>query len=236
MNRIALTLITVAGLALAACSDGTSDTLSDGRTNQGGGDPNGTAGGEGTTFDHSNDPGGAAPSSAGEQPPEPAQVKLIGSPEVTARLHACGKLSVASLGDLLTSRGLTGGGTRPAGAISGQAIYMQGSTPPAIGAANYNGRVPEAPFASTSAMAKMFDIYTMSSYDAVAATWTAPACPGVKVLGADNKFTKDGLTCLMGKPATDAHVAIANDAIAKNPTDGAKIAIAALLSAAHTCQ
>ena len=85
-------------------------------------------------------------------------------------------------------------------------------------------------------MAKMFDIFTMSSYDAVNANWTAPACPGVKVLGADGKFTQDGLTCLMGKPARAEHLAIANDAIAKNPTDGAKIAIAALLSAAHTCQ
>jgi hypothetical protein len=236
MKRIALALISIAALALAACSDGTSDTLSDGRTNQGGGDPNGTAGGESTTFDHSNDPGGAAPTSAGEQPAEPAQIKFVGSPEVTSRLHACGKLTVTSLGDLLTSRGLTGGGTRPAGALSGQAIYMQASTAPALGAANYNGRVPEAPFASTSAMAKMFDIFTMSSYDPIAANWTAPACPNVKVVGADGKFTKDGLTCLMGKPATDAHLAVANDAIAKNPTDGAKIAITALLSAAHTCQ
>jgi hypothetical protein len=85
-------------------------------------------------------------------------------------------------------------------------------------------------------MAKMFDIFTMASYDAITATWTAPACPGTTVLGADGKFTKDGISCLMGKSATDEHVAVANDAIAKNPTDGAKIAIAALLSAAHTCQ
>lgn len=234
MNRIALTLISVAALALAAC-DGTSDTLSDGRTSQGGGDPNGTAGGEDTTFDHSNDPGGAAPG-ADFQPPEPGQVRLIGSPEISARLHSCGKISVKALGGILTSRGLTGGGQRPQGAPSGQAIYSQGGTNAAFGGANYNGRVPEAPFASTSAMAKMFDIFTMSSYDAVNANWTAPACPGVKVVGADGKFTQDGLTCLMGKPARAEHLAIANDAIAKNPTDGAKIAIAALLSAAHTCQ
>jgi hypothetical protein len=239
MNRIALALISVAGLALAACSDGTSDTLSDGRN---GGpearDPNSTAGGEDTTFDHSNDPGGAAPG-ADFQPPEPQQVRLIGSPEVTSRLHSCGKISVRALGDILASRGLTGGGARPAttpASLSGQAIYQQGATAPALGGANYNGRVPEAPFASTSAMAKMFDIFTMASYDAVTANWTAPACPGVKVLGADGKFSKDGLSCLMGKPAKDEHLAIANDAIAKNPTDGAKIAIAALLSAAHTCQ
>ena len=235
MNRIALTLISVAGLALAACSDGTSDTLSDGRTGGEIRDPNSTAGGEDTTFDHSNDPGGAAPG-ADFTPPEPGQIKLIGSPEVTSRLHSCGKLTVKSLGDVLASRGLAGGGTRPAGALSGQAIFAQGASAPALGAANYNGRVPEAAFASTSAMAKMFDIFTMASYDAIAPTWTAPACPGVKVLGADGKFTQDGLTCLMGKPARAEHLAIANDAIVKNPTDGAKIAIAALLSAAHTCQ
>jgi hypothetical protein len=82
----------------------------------------------------------------------------------------------------------------------------------------------------------MFDIYAMASYDAVTDNWEAPACPGVKVIGADGKFTKDGVSCLIGKPATDEHVAIANDAVAKNPTDGAKIAIAALLAAAHTCQ
>jgi hypothetical protein len=237
MKHVALTLISIAALALAACSDGTSDSLKDG-AGGGSGDPNGTAGNENTTYDHSNDPGGAA-NGADYQPVEPGQVRLVGSPEVTSRLHSCGKLSVTSLGDLLTSRGLTGGGTRPQttpASPSGLAIYKQQSTPAAFGGANYNGRVPEAPFASTSAMAKMFDIFTMASYDAVAANWTAPACPDVKVLGTDGKFTKDGLTCLMGKPARDEHLAIANDAIAKNPTDGAKIAIAALLSAAHTCQ
>jgi len=235
MKRIALTLISIAAIALGACSDGTSDQLNGGNAGVGSGDPNGTAVNENTTYDHSNDPGGSAPG-ATFQPAEPAQVKLVGSPEVTSRLHSCGKMSVASIGSILTSRGLTGGGTRPQGAQSGQQIFQAGATAPALGGANYNGRVPEAPFASTSAMAKMFDIFTMASYDAVATNFAAPDCPGVTILGTDGKFTKDGLTCLMGKPARDEHVAIANDAIAKNPTDGAKIAIAALLSAAHTCQ
>jgi len=233
MKRITLALIGAAALALGACTNGTSDTLSDGRV---GGDGTGTAGGEETTFDHSNDPGASSPGADTNPPTEPAQIKIVGSPEVTSRLHGCGKISVAGLGSILASRGLTGGGTRPAGQVSGQAIYMQNGTVPALGGANYNGRVPEAPFASTSAAAKMFDIFTMASYDPIAATWAAPACPGVKVLGTDGKFTKDGLSCLMGKPARDEHVAIANDAIAKNATDGAKLAIAALLSAAHTCQ
>jgi len=234
MKRIALALISVAALALTAC-DGTSDELTNGSLGGGTRDPNSTAGGEDTTFDHSNDPGAAAPG-ADFQPPEPAQIKLVGTPEVQSRLHSCGKLTYASLGAILTSRGLTGQGQRPAQTQSGQQIYSAAATFAAFGGANYNGRVPEAPFASTSAMAKMFDIFTMASYDAIAANYAAPACPGVKVLGADGKFTKDGLSCLMGKPARDEHVAVANDAIAKNPTDGAKIAIAAVLSAAHTCQ
>jgi hypothetical protein len=231
MKRTILTLISISALALA-CDD-TSDSLTDGRRTAPR-DPNATAGSDDSTYDHSNDPGGAAPGAEFE-PADPAQVRAVGSPEVTSRLHSCGKLTVASLGNIITSRGLTGGGTRPNGGLSGQAIFNRAETPAALGAANYNGRVPEAPFASTSAISRMFDIYTMASYDVIEADWAAPACPGVKVLDA-GKFTKDGLSCLMGKPATEEHVAVANDAIVKNPTDGAKIAIAALLSAAHTCQ
>lgn len=232
MKRIALTLISLAAFALTACGDD-QDALKDGAGARGG---NGgeTSGGEDSTFDHSND-SPAAPGT-NEQPPEPGQIRLVGSPEVTSRLHSCGKLTVSSFGTILASRGLTGQGQgRPNGSQSGQQIFNAGATAAALGAANYNGRVPEAPFASTSTMSKMYDIFVMSSYDAVSDNFNAPACPGVKVLEG-GKFTKDGITCLMGKPATDEHVAIANDAIAKNPTDGAKIAVAALMSAAHTCQ
>jgi hypothetical protein len=229
MKRIALALLSIAAVAFAGCDD-TSSSLKDGHPSA---DPTGTAGGQDSTYQHSNDPGAAAPG-ADFQPPEPAQQRMVGSPEVTSRLHACGKLTYTSLGTILTSRGLTGGGTRPAGAQSGQQLYTGAGT--TFGTANYPGRVPEAPFASTSAMSKMFDIFTMASYDAIAANYTAPACGTTKVLDAGGKFTKDGLSCLMGKPARDEHVALANDAIARNPTDGAKLAIAALLSAAHTCQ
>jgi len=231
MKRIALTLVGVFALALGAC-DGTSDTLTNGQ-NSNPRDPSSTAGGDDSTFNHSNDPGGTAPGT--DQPaPEPAQAKLVGSPEVTSRLHGCGKLSINSLGSVLSTRGITGGATRPTGIQSAPQIFTASAAQ--LGAANYPGRVPEAPFASTSALAKMFDIFTVGSYDVAAANWTSTACPGVKVVGTDGKFTKDGISCLMGKPASDEHVAIANDAIAKNPTDGAKIAITALLAAAHTCQ
>jgi hypothetical protein len=233
MKRSLLILISLSALALSAC-DGTSDNLTNGESsaprNSGQ-----TSGGSDNTYDHSNDPAGV-PAGTPYEPADPAQVRAVGSPEVTSRLHSCGKLTVASIGQLLTSRGLTGGGQRPQNISSGQQIFNQGDTAAALGGPNYNSRVPEAPFASTAAVSKMFDIYTMAAYDVVEADWEAPACPGVKVIGADGKFTRDGITCLIGKPATEEHVAIANDAIVKSPSDGAKIAIAALLAAAHTCQ
>jgi hypothetical protein len=228
-----LTLLSTVGLALVigACDDGQA-TLTDGRT-AGDRTPSTTPGDNGD-FNH---PGGPSAPGAGEEFVDPAQVRAVGSPEVTSRLHGCGKLTVGSIGQLLQSRGLTGQGPgRPPNTQNGQQIFNANDTAAALGAANYNARVPEAPFSTTSAVSKMFDIYTMSSYDVLAPDFDAPACPGVKVIGTDGKFTKDGISCLIGKPASEEHVAIANDAVAKNPTDGAKIAIAALLSAAHTCQ
>lgn len=234
MKRSILILLSSLALTLSAC-DENQDSLTGGAGSRGGqSSPHDTAGSEDSTYNHSNDPIGVGPDVPFD-PPDPAAVRAVGAPELTSRLHSCGKMTVSSLGDLLQSRGLTGGGNRPNGSNSAQQIFSARDTAPALGAANYPGRAPEAPFASTAAISKMFDIFTMASYDAVSDNWSAPACPGVKVIE-NNQFTRDGLTCLMGKPATEAHVDIANDAIAKNPTDGAKIAIAALLSAAHTCQ
>lgn len=228
MKRIALGLLSALTIALGACENETANTLGDGRA---GSQRGATAGGEDSTYDHSNDPGGAAPG-ADFQPPDPAQTRLVGSPEVTSRLHACGKMTNASIAQLIQSRDLNGG--VPQGQqTAGQIFQASGAS---LGGANYPGRVPEAPFASTSAMAKMFDIFAMAAYAVVQNDWAPAACEGTKVLGPDGKFTKDGISCLIGKPATDDHVAIANDAITQDPTDGAKIAIVALLSAAHTCQ
>lgn len=229
MKRMALTLITVfAALAMGCDDGGDKDALTNGGSGRSR-DPNATAGGEDTTYDHNNDPGAASGDSS-YQPPEAqggggaAVVKYQGSPEVASRLHGCGKIAYSTLGRVLSSRGIGG---------QAQQIYNQSSA--TLGAPNYNGRVPEASFASTSAMAKLFDIFTMGADSVVAQNYNAPACPGVKVVDA-GKFTKDGLSCIMGKPARDEHVALANQAIAQNATDGAKIAIAAVLSAAHTCE
>jgi len=219
MKRTVLTLLLPLA-AFAGCGDGASNSLTNGN-----GPATSPAASAGTSAP-TTDPNAAAAA---------AQATAAGSPEVTSRQHGCGKMSIASIGQLLASRGLTGKGALPKGSQSGVGIFNAGDTAAALGAANYEGRTAESPFASTSAISKMFDIYTMASYDAVDPGWSAPACPNVQLISG-GKITKDGLTCLMGKPATDEHVAIANDAIAKNPTDGPKIAIASILSAAHTCQ
>jgi len=243
MKRTILGLLTISTLLVAACGEDGDQLTNGGRvvpartpTTQVPDSPEqtskATAGGETTTFDHSNDPAGAT---SEFEPADPAAVRAVGSPEVTSRLHGCGKLSVTSLGQLIQSRGVGGQGTRPPNTQGGNQIFTRPDTAAALGGANYNGRVPEAAFASTSAISKMYDIFAMASYDIVADNWNAPACPGTKVLEG-GKFTKDGISCLIGKPATDEYVAIANDAIVKSPTDGAKIAIAAMLAASHTCQ
>jgi hypothetical protein len=63
-------------------------------------------------------------------------------------------------------------------------------------------------------------------------------CPGVMLVDSTGAFTQDGLSCLMGKPATAAHVTIANQILAEasDPTTGAELAISTILEAAHTCE
>ena len=71
---------------------------------------------------------------------------------------------------------------------------------------------------------------------------TMSACPSTQLFDTTGAFTSDGLTCLMGKPATADHLTIANgvaqEAVSQGLTQeqGQQIAIAAILEAAHTCE
>ena len=143
-------------------------------------------------------------------------------------MHACGKLTLRGMGNLLKSRGAS---------TQNQGLVTNAANAAALGGPNYTGRIPEAPFSSTSSMGKAFDIYASVSADVVKPDWAPPGCPGVKLLE-NGKFTKDGVSCLIGKPAKPAHLALADDLVAQadNPTDGQRIAVAALLAAAHTCE
>jgi len=166
-----------------------------------------------------------------------AQDQQVGSPVVVARLHACTKIPYASLGNILSSRGVNLANTQTGSA--GQ-LYKTGGS--ALGVANYTGRVPEMLIGSTAALSKEFDIMVGSSIELQTGKPAMSGCNGVTLFDGQGNFNKDALSCLMGKTASAAHLTVANDAIqqaqAKGLTQaqGQQIAIASLLEAAHTCE
>ena len=72
----------------------------------------------------------------------------------------------------------------------------------------------------------------------LANTTPIPSCPGTELLDSVGNFTADGISCVIGKPATQDYVALANQLITDAPdqTTGQQLALAALLEAAHTCE
>ena len=71
---------------------------------------------------------------------------------------------------------------------------------------------------------------------------TLPACQiggtGPTMFNADNQCNPDGITCLLGVPATASHIELCNLAVtqASDPDKGKRIAVASLLAAANTCE
>jgi hypothetical protein len=170
-----------------------------------------------------------------------AEAAQIGSPEVVARLHACGKLPYASLGSVLSTRGVSlNANTGKNAAQTAGTLYKSGAS--ALGIASYAGRVPEMVIASTSSMAKMFDIFVAAAPEIQQNLSTSSACSGTSIADANGVFTKDGIACVIGKPANDDYVTLANQAVQQvvagggDVSSGVQIAIAALLEAAHSCE
>jgi hypothetical protein len=170
-----------------------------------------------------------------------ADAQSVGSPEVVARLHACGKLPYATLGNVLSTRGVNlNAAAAKNGPATAGSIYKAGAS--ALGVASYAGRVPEMVIASTSAMAKMFDIMVAAAPEVQANLSTASACTGATLVDATGKFSKDGVSCLIGKPAGDDYVTLADQAVQQvvagggDVNAGVQLAISALLEAAHSCE
>jgi hypothetical protein len=231
-----LTLAALAALGVTGCgsSDSGANALVGAPKQQSSYDPDSLAA-AGNTQHHFQDPN-TGQNGISEPAVVAATNQQIGSPEVVARLHSCGKMPYASLGALLTSRGVNtqmaaDGTTQTAGTI-----YQQGSA--ALGLADYAGRVPEMVIASTSAMAKQFDVFVAAATEIQANLTNSPACPGVTIADATGNFSKEGISCILGKPATDAHVTLANQLVQSAPdvNTGEQLAIATMLEAAHTCE
>jgi hypothetical protein len=214
--------ILVASLGLAACGgvdDGTTpDELP----------PGSTTGGEDTTFDHDNS--GFNPFDLIDRLAEE------GPPRFTSRVHSCPKVRVRTLGNVLTSLGVN---MADQTALSAAQLYNTGYN--ALGGPNYQNRIRENINITTSSASREFDIFAAAAPQIITNINTLPRCQ-VGGVGAElfvgNSCRLDGITCLIGQPAQAAHVDFCNITIssAADPDTGKRIAVAALLAAAYTCE
>ena len=165
------------------------------------------------------------------------RAKNEGPPRFAARVHKCPKLQVGTMGRMLTSRGVNMGSTA---ALSAGKLFADGDQ--ALGAPNYGARQREARELSTATASKMFDIYVQAAPEIIANLPSRDECKvagvGTRMFNDANQCTADGITCLIGVPATAAHIEVCNLTVqrASNVDKGKLIAVATLLAAANTCE
>jgi len=227
MTRLTLLTILVASFG-AACTD---DSPTDEPNNL---PPEGsTSGTEGQTFDHDNN--GFDPF---------AQIERLakeGPTSFTSRIHSCAKVRYRSFATVLTSLGVNVGATT---ALSPGELYRDGYN--AMGGPSFPNRIRENLGITTSGASRAFDIFAAAApevINAMASTTNYPArCKDASganaVLFEGNTCRPDGITCLIGQPAQPAHVEFCTLTVsnASTPDIGKRIAVAALLAAAYTCE
>jgi len=226
-SAIKLTIV-VASLGLAsACTDDSVDT----------GNPppsGGTSGNEDSTFDHMND--GISPWELLDR------LTKEGPPRYTSHVHSCPKVRYATLGRVLTSLGVVGVGGTATG-VTAAGLYNTGDN--AMGAPNYANRIRENIGISTSGASREFDIFAAAAPEIIAAIPTLDRCKTggatgapASLFNASNQCEASGITCLIGEPAQAAHLDLCNLTItrASSIDVGKRLAVAALLAAAYTCE
>lgn len=160
-----------------------------------------------------------------------------GPPEYSSRVHSCPKLRYQTLGAVLVSRGVN---LDTAGEI--QAGFMYRNSDQALGAPNYDARSRENLELTTASASKLFDIFVQAAPEIIAEMPNRPQCTvggvGARMFNDFDQCTPDGITCLIGVPATAGHLDLCNEIVqrASTPEIGKHIAVAALLAAAHTCE
>jgi hypothetical protein len=228
---LAAVLFAVAGAA-TACSPGSisadASVGPSGSTSPGTGAAvggGGASGGPNNTFDHPD----VTPNLFNTQPDGP--------PEVVARLHGCKKMRVATLGNVLTTLGVN---VNDSTQLSAGQLYSAGAD--TLGAPHYDQRVREGAAVSVPQVGKMQDIFSAAPVQILAAVPNLPSCTvkgtAISMFDANGNLTDRGIACLTGAPATPDQVTLANKVItlASSPQLGQRMAIAVVLSAAHTCE
>lgn len=224
MNRNTTMLLVLAGLAgLAACTGGIEEDDT-------GLPPGTTVGGEDNTFDHDNN-----------QNVDPFELldrlQQEGPPKYSARVHSCTKPRYRTIGNILASRGVNvGNGAN----LSAGALYRDGYN--ALGGPNYAARIRENVDVTTSGASRLFDIFVQAAPEIIATMASRPECQvlgvGVEMFNASNQCSAEGITCLLGVPATAQHLELCNYAVttAADIDTGKRIAVASLMAAGHTCE
>jgi hypothetical protein len=160
-----------------------------------------------------------------------------GPPRYASRVHSCPKPRYRTLGNLLVSRGVD---LTAAGELSAGALYRGGAQ--ALGGPNYAARVRENIDLGLATTAKLFDIYVQAAPEIIANLPARPECQvggvGARLFDAANRCVADGITCLIGVPATATHLEICNQTVgdAADVEAGKRLAVAVLAAAAHTCE
>lgn len=220
MTRFGYTLAILASTVLAsACTDEvpTENTPP----------PGSTSGNEETTFDHDND----------QISPWDLLDRLTkeGPPRYTSYVHSCPKVRYRTLGTILSSIGVNVASTT---ALSAGDLYRNGAN--ALGAPNYANRIRENISITTSGASREFDIFASAAPEVIAAFTanTIARCPGAQLFDASNTCRPEGISCLIGTVATTKHLDFCNLTVsqASTPDLGKRLAVAAMLAAAYTCE
>lgn len=193
--------------------------------------PQTSSGGQDNTFNHDNgdeiDPFAVL-----------ARIQQEGPPEISEKLHSCQKMKYETLGNVLTSLGVDMG--KQATPPSAGQLYQGGAQ--AMGAPNYQARIAEAIDNTTAGATKLFDIFTQAAPEIIAAMPNQARCQvagqATQMFDANGQCTQAGIACLTGAPASQAQVDLCNQALtqASSAALGQQIAVATILSAAHTCE
>jgi hypothetical protein len=221
-----LTILFGASLGVAACTDNidTTGTPTDP-------EPSGTtSGSDANTFDHDNN--GISVWDLIDR------LTKEGPPSFSAQMHGCTKPRVATLGNILTSVGINAANTT---ARSAGQLYTSGAA--AMGAPNYGARVRENLSVTISGASRMFDILAAGAQEIITNVPNLARCKDASgtaaaVFDASGKCQASGLTCILGVPATQAHLDLCNLTItrASTPQIGQRLAVAVMMAAAYTCE
>lgn len=146
----------------------------------------------------------------------------------------------------------------PAGRVATRdlmpASYVYCSSRLTLGYPQYEARLAEITSATTASSTKLLDLLITAAPEIIANAPTRPQCmvngQPSQIFNADNTCNAAGISCIQGYQATDDQVALCNRVVTQavaTPAmgtapavsavdNGKRIAVAAILSAAHSCE